>query len=131
MDNGQWTMDNSCTRLMGARVVCCPLFIVHKPNMSQITTEEIKKLFALARLPLDENLIALRQKDMEEILGYVASLSKLDTSSAKEVHGGVDFLNAFRVDEVKTASKAERDAVVKSFPTSEADLNKVLGIMEK
>jgi Asp-tRNA(Asn)/Glu-tRNA(Gln) amidotransferase C subunit len=43
--------------------------------MSQITTEEIKKLFALARLPLDEKLIAMREKDLEEILGYVASLS--------------------------------------------------------
>jgi aspartyl/glutamyl-tRNA(Asn/Gln) amidotransferase C subunit len=99
--------------------------------MSQITIEEIKKLFALARLPLDEKLIASRQKDMEEILGYVASLSKLDTSSAKEVHGGADFLNAFRVDEMRPASKDERDSVVRSFPTSEADLNKVLGIMEK
>jgi aspartyl/glutamyl-tRNA(Asn/Gln) amidotransferase C subunit len=99
--------------------------------MSQITAEEIKKLFALARLPLDENLIATRQKDMEEILGYVASLSVLDTSAAKEVHGGVDFLNAFRIDEVKPASSGERDGIIKSFPTSEADLNKVLGIMEK
>lgn len=99
--------------------------------MSQITTEEIKKLFALARLPLDEKLIASRQKDMEEILGYVASLSKLDTSAAKEVHGGADFLNAFRIDEMQPAAKAERDSVVRSFPTSEADLNKVLGIMEK
>jgi aspartyl/glutamyl-tRNA(Asn/Gln) amidotransferase C subunit len=99
--------------------------------MSQITTEEIKKLFALARLPLDEKLIAMRQKDMEEILGYVASLSKLDTSAAKEVHGGVDFLNAFRVDELKPASAEERAAVIKSFPRSEADLNKVLGIMGK
>jgi aspartyl/glutamyl-tRNA(Asn/Gln) amidotransferase C subunit len=99
--------------------------------MSQITTEEIKKLFALSRLPLDEKLIAMRQKDMEEILGYVASLSKLDTSAAKEVHGGVDFLNAFRADEVKPASADERAGIIKSFPTSEADLNKVLGIMEK
>ncbi len=99
--------------------------------MSQITTEEIKKLFSLARLPLDEKLIAVRQKDMEEILGYVASLSKLDTSQAKEVHGGADFLNAFRADEMRPAPKDERDAVVRSFPTSEADLNKVLGIMEK
>jgi aspartyl/glutamyl-tRNA(Asn/Gln) amidotransferase C subunit len=99
--------------------------------MSQITTDEIKKLFALARLPFDEELVAARRKDMEEILGYVASLSKLDTSTAKEVHGGVSFLNAFRPDEVKPASKAERDGIIKSFPTSEADLNKVLGIMEK
>jgi aspartyl/glutamyl-tRNA(Asn/Gln) amidotransferase C subunit len=99
--------------------------------MSQITTDEIKKLFALARLPLDEKLIAIRQKDMEEILGYVASLSKLDTSAAKEVHGGVDFLNAFRADEVKPALPDERNGIIRSFPTSEADLNKVLGIMEK
>ena len=99
--------------------------------MSQITVDEIKKLFALARLPLDENLIITRQKDMEEILGYVASLSKLDTTAAKEVHGGVDFLNAFRVDEAKPASIDERNGVIRSFPKSEADLNKVLGIMDK
>jgi len=99
--------------------------------MSQITTEEIKKLFALARLPLAEELIASRQKDMEEILGYVASLAKLDTAAAKEVHGGVDFLNAFRSDEVRTAAPDERNGIIRSFPRSEADLNKVPGIMGK
>ena len=99
--------------------------------MSQITADEIKKLIALARLPLDENLLSARQKDMEEILGYVASLAKLNTASAKEVHGGVNFLNGFRPDEVKAASAAERDGVIRSFPKSEADLNKVLGIMGK
>ncbi len=99
--------------------------------MSQITIDEVRNLFALARLPLDESLIATRQKDLEEILGYVASLSRLDTSQAKEVHGGTDFLNAFRADEFKAAPPAVREAVVRSFPTSEADLNKVLSILGK
>ena len=99
--------------------------------MSQITTDEIKKLFALARLPLDEKLIATRQKDMEEIIGLCCFALKTRYLVRKEVHGGVDFLNAFRIDMVRPASKDERDAIIGSFPTSEADLNKVLGIMEK
>lgn len=99
--------------------------------MSKITPEEVKNLFALARLPLDEKILSERQNDLEEILGYVASLSKLDTSSAKEVHGGTDFLNALREDACVPAAPENRDAVVHSFPTNEADLNKVPSILGK
>jgi aspartyl-tRNA(Asn)/glutamyl-tRNA(Gln) amidotransferase subunit C len=99
--------------------------------MAKITADEIKNLFSLARLPFDDARAASAQKDMEEILGYVANLSRLDTSAVEEVHGGTDFLNAFRVDEVKPATAAERDAVIKSFPKSEADMNKVPSILGK
>jgi aspartyl-tRNA(Asn)/glutamyl-tRNA(Gln) amidotransferase subunit C len=99
--------------------------------MAKITSEEIKNLFALARLPYDEARSASAQKDMEEILDYVANLSRLDTSSVEEVHGGTDFLNAFRVDEVNPAGKDVRDAIIKSFPKSEADMNKVPSILGK
>jgi len=111
------------------RFVHCMLFIVH--NSMPITSEEIKKLFELARLPYDESKAGGYKKDMEEILGYVASLARYDTSNAPEVHGGADILNAFRVDEVRPAAKEERDGVVHSFPIGEAGLNKVLGIMGK
>lgn len=99
--------------------------------MSQLSAEEVKNLFTLARLPFDEARVASAQKDMEEILGYVANLSRLDTSKVSEVHGGTDFTNAFRVDAVKPATAAERDAVIKSFPKSEADMNKVPSILGK
>jgi aspartyl/glutamyl-tRNA(Asn/Gln) amidotransferase C subunit len=99
--------------------------------MSKITPEEVKNLFALARLPMDEKVFAERSKDLEEILGYVASLSRLDTSSAKEVHGGTDFLNALREDVCVPSEQDIRDAVVRSFPTPEADMNKVPSILGK
>ena len=99
--------------------------------MSQISAEEVKNLYALARLPLSDEMVSARQKDLEEILGYVASLGRLDTSSAKEVHGGTDFLNSFRKDESLPESAEIRANVIRSFPTSEADLNKVLSILGK
>ncbi len=99
--------------------------------MSQLSVDEVKNLFTLARLPFDEARVASAQKDMEEILGYVANLSRLDTANVSEIHGGTDFTNAFRVDEVKPATAAERAAVIKSFPKSEADLNKVPSILGK
>jgi aspartyl-tRNA(Asn)/glutamyl-tRNA(Gln) amidotransferase subunit C len=99
--------------------------------MAKLSSEEIKNLFTLARLSFDEARVTSAQKDMEEILGYVANLSRLDTSAASEVHGGTDFTNAFRVDEVKPATSAERDAVIKSFPRSEAEMNKVPSILGK
>ena len=82
-------------------------------------------------MPYDEDKSESYKKDMEEILGYVASLARYDASSAPEIHGGADIMNAFRAYETKPASKDERDGVVRSFPTSEADLNKVLSIMGK
>ncbi len=99
--------------------------------MARITPEEIKGLFELSRLPFDEARVASAQKDMEDILGYVANLSRLDTTDAKEVHGGTDFLNAFRVDEEIAASLEVRMAVVNSFPRGEAGLNRVPPILAK
>lgn len=99
--------------------------------MAKISPEEIKNLYQLSRLPIDEARTASAQKDMEDILGYVASLGRLDVSDAQEVHGGADFLNAFRPDETVPAAAQVRAAVVASFPKSEADLNKVPPILTK
>lgn len=99
--------------------------------MAKLTVDEIKNLLMLSRLPYDEARVVSAQKDLEEILGYVASLSRLDTSEVGEVHGGTDQTNAFRADELKPATTAQRDAVIKSFPRSEADLNKVPSILGK
>jgi aspartyl/glutamyl-tRNA(Asn/Gln) amidotransferase C subunit len=99
--------------------------------MPEITFEEIKNLFALARLPYEAERALAAQKDLSEILGYVANLSRADVSGVEEVHGGTDFLNAFRRDEAIPAAKEIRDATVRSFPRSEADLNKVPSILGK
>ncbi len=99
--------------------------------MPDITPEEVKNLFALARLPYDETRAASALKDLEEILGYVSVLSRADVSGVQEVHGGTDFLNSFRADECVPAAAEVRSAVVKSFPRNEADLNRVPNILGK
>jgi aspartyl/glutamyl-tRNA(Asn/Gln) amidotransferase C subunit len=99
--------------------------------MAKITPEEIKNLFELSRLPFDEARVVSAQKDMEDILGYVASLGRLDTSGTEEVHGGADFLNAFRPDEAIPASSEDLSRVTESFPRNEAGLNKVPSILSK
>jgi len=99
--------------------------------MASITSQEVKNLFALARLPYDEARAASFSKDLEEILGYVDVLSGADVSFAAEVHGGTDFLNALRADECVPAESVIREAVVKSFPRNEAGLNRVPPILGK
>ncbi len=99
--------------------------------MAGITPQEVKNLFALARLPYDEKRAASTLKDPEEILGYVGILSRADVSSVAEVLGGTDFLNAFRADECVPADAEVRDAVAESFPRNEADLNRVPPILGK
>jgi aspartyl/glutamyl-tRNA(Asn/Gln) amidotransferase C subunit len=99
--------------------------------MPRITPAEVKKLFELARLPYDAGKVEAYQKDLDEILGYVAKLSHLDTAQAGEVHGGVDFLNAWRPDQSAAAELETRDRLVKLFPRSEADLNKVPPILDR
>ena len=99
--------------------------------MSLISLAEVKKLFELERLPFDEKKAASYKKDLEEILGYVAKLSNLNTATAAEVHGGTDFVNAFRPDQNELTSKETRDRLVELFPRSDADLNKVPPILDR
>jgi aspartyl-tRNA(Asn)/glutamyl-tRNA(Gln) amidotransferase subunit C len=99
--------------------------------MSIISRDEVKKLALLSRLPLDEAEISSYQEDLEEILEYVAKLSRVDTSSVSPVHGGGSGTNAFRADEAAPSSSALTGALTAAFPDSVANMAKVPPVIPK
>lgn len=47
--------------------------------MSAIGREDVERVVALARLALDEDELARMARELDAVLGYVASLSRVDT----------------------------------------------------
>ena len=47
--------------------------------MSAIGREDVERVVALARLALDEGELARMARELDAVLGYVASLSRVDT----------------------------------------------------
>ncbi|HXK23903.1 MAG TPA: Asp-tRNA(Asn)/Glu-tRNA(Gln) amidotransferase subunit GatC [Myxococcota bacterium] len=47
--------------------------------MSAIGREEVERVVALARLALDEDELLRMARELDAVLGYVASLSRVDT----------------------------------------------------
>ena len=47
--------------------------------MSAIGREDVERVVALARLALDEEELARMARELDAVLGYVASLSRVDT----------------------------------------------------
>jgi aspartyl/glutamyl-tRNA(Asn/Gln) amidotransferase C subunit len=99
--------------------------------MSIISKNEVEKLYGLARLPLDGSELAETQKDLEEILGYVAKLSEIDLKAVAPVPGGTDMVNRLRADALDPSAEALTAALRESFPTEEAQMAKVPSVFGK
>lgn len=68
--------------------------------MSHLTKEEVLKLARLARLRLSEAEVAKYTHELEEILGYIEQLSKVDTNGLEPTNQVTGLHNVFRPDEV-------------------------------
>ena len=63
--------------------------------------DDMTKLARLSRLALSETEMSARQKDLEQILGYVETLQKLDVSNTKPMTHAVPMELHLRPDESK------------------------------
>lgn len=99
--------------------------------MEIISEDEIIKLIGLAKLPLDRDALKTRQKDMVEILGYVAKLAEIDLKDVVPASGGTDMVNSLRPDTQDASSDALMQALRHSFPTEEAQMAKVPSVLSK
>jgi aspartyl-tRNA(Asn)/glutamyl-tRNA(Gln) amidotransferase subunit C len=94
----------------------------------KITKEEIIHVGKLARLHLDDDAVALYEKQLGEILDYMDTLNQLDTAGVTPTFHTVSINNAFREDEVRPSIAVER--AVANAPESEDDsfvVPKVIG----
>ena len=77
------------------------------PKGSRIRPEEVREIATLSRLRLSDEEVANLTQDLDSILGYVAELSTLDTTSVEPMTHAVPFDCPLRVDEVRPSLTLE------------------------
>lgn len=80
------------------------------------TTEEVKKLAALARIRVDDSELKKFTSEFDAILAYVGQLEKLELSPEKEAKPPLR--NVMRADGEPHASGAYTKKIVEQFPAS-------------
>ncbi|MGD2186408.1 MAG: Asp-tRNA(Asn)/Glu-tRNA(Gln) amidotransferase subunit GatC [Desulfobacterales bacterium] len=83
----------------------------------KITKEEVLYVARLARLDLDEKSIDTFAGQIDEILGYIEKLNKVDTKDIKPTSHAIFLSNAFRED--KERKHLDRDLALANAPESE------------
>lgn len=73
-----------------------------------ITKEQVEHIAWLARIMLSEKEKELFTKQFNEILAYFKKLDKLDTEKVPPTYHVLDFVNAFREDEVRPPLPKEK-----------------------
>jgi aspartyl-tRNA(Asn)/glutamyl-tRNA(Gln) amidotransferase subunit C len=74
----------------------------------KISKEEIIHVGKLARLHLDDEAVALYEKQLGDILDYIDTLNRLDTEGVLPTSHAIFINNAFRDDEVKPSIPVDR-----------------------
>ena len=96
--------------------------------MSQISSDDVRKVAKLARLNLKEDLIEKYTVQLEKILGYVAQLEQVDTTDIIPTARAVEVVNVVRDDVVETTDV--RDDLIDLAPHREGDFYRVPKILE-
>jgi aspartyl-tRNA(Asn)/glutamyl-tRNA(Gln) amidotransferase subunit C len=90
---------------------------------SHIRPEEVREIATLSRLQLTDEEVASLTQDLDSILGYVAELSTLDTTSVEPMTHAVPFDCPLRVDEVRPSLTLEE--ALSNAPRREASFFQV------
>jgi aspartyl-tRNA(Asn)/glutamyl-tRNA(Gln) amidotransferase subunit C len=77
------------------------------PPGSRIRPEEVREIATLSRLRLSDEEVANLTQDLDSILGYVAELAALDTTSVEPMTHAVPFDCPLRSDEVRPSLSLE------------------------
>ena len=81
--------------------------------MSQISSDDVRKVAQLARLDLPEDKIATYTGQLESILEYVGQLQQVDTEGVPETTRAVEVTNSTRHPRERVTSSGFQ----KSWPT--------------
>jgi aspartyl-tRNA(Asn)/glutamyl-tRNA(Gln) amidotransferase subunit C len=85
--------------------------------MSRIRPEEVREIAILARLDLSDQEVERMTNDLDAILGYVAALGDLDTSSVEPMTHAVPFDCPLRPDQ--TAPSLSVEEALRNAPRRE------------
>lgn len=93
-----------------------------------ITEKDVRQVADLARLELTPVEIDLYTAQLQKILGYVESLSALDTTGVEPTFHAAGAQDAMRGDALKAS--VDRDGALSNAPSSERGCFKVPKIIE-
>ncbi len=95
--------------------------------MSQISSDDVRKVAHLARLDLPEEKIATYTDQLESILEYVGQLQEVDTKGVPETTRAVEVTNVTRADGVQPTPV--REEILSQAPQREGDFFRVPKIL--
>ena len=95
--------------------------------MSQISSDDVRKVAQLARLDLPEDKIATYTGQLESILEYVGQLQQVDTEGVLETTRAVEVTNVTRADVVQPTPV--REDILNQAPQREGDFFRVPKIL--
>ena len=75
--------------------------MINKKDMKRISSNEVKKVAQLARLELNESEIQKHAEQLENILGYIKQLEKINTDNIPCTTRAIEVVNVLRKDEKK------------------------------
>jgi len=101
-----------------------------KKKKRTISKKEVEHIASLARLPLTEKELKKFQKQLSEILDYVAALEKVDTSKVKPTSQVTGLENVFCEDRAVESPISSQEAL-SSAPQTYKDFFKIKGIFGK
>jgi aspartyl-tRNA(Asn)/glutamyl-tRNA(Gln) amidotransferase subunit C len=95
----------------------------------KISQEEIKKIALLSRLEVKEDKMASVEKELSDILTYVAELNELELDDVEVMAHAVPLHNVFREDETK--SSLDHDLALSNAPEEEDGYFKVPRVVQE
>ncbi|HEU5121456.1 MAG TPA: Asp-tRNA(Asn)/Glu-tRNA(Gln) amidotransferase subunit GatC [Candidatus Saccharimonadales bacterium] len=96
--------------------------------MTQISTDEVRRLAQLSSLALSDDEIESLKEDITNILGYVEQLNELDTQGVEPTYQVTGLENVWREDEVMT-DEVVREQLVTLAPEAKNNQVKVLKVL--
>ncbi len=95
----------------------------------KISQEEIKNIALLSRLEVKEEHIAHVEKELSDILTYVAELNALELDGVEPMAHAVPLQNVFREDETKPS--LNHDLALSNAPEAEDGYFKVPRVVQE
>ena len=92
--------------------------------MTQISTDDVRRLAQLSSLQLDDQEAEALRVDLGNILGYIDQLSELDTDGVEPTYQVTDLQNVWR-DDVVDDYGLGRDELLSLSPAAENNQIKV------
>lgn len=85
--------------------------------MGNLTRDDVLHVAKLAKLDLTSEEVAKFQGQLSKIVDYISQLSEVDTSNYEPTSQTTGLENVFRVDEVKSTSFSQEEALAGSDKT--------------